>query len=97
MPFDGMNPIRLGVRDAFCDWNSGTWELAVDGGAAACRRTDDDPDLVLSSTDLASTYLGDATFANLAAALRVHGDPAAVSRADAITASMPVPWCWLAI
>jgi predicted acetyltransferase len=89
--------IRFGIRDAFCDWNDGTWELAVDAGAATCRRTDDEPDISLSSTDLASTYLGDVTFADLAAALRLHGDATAVARADAITASMPVPWCWLPI
>lgn len=95
--YAGEGRLRLGVRDAFSPWNDGTWELAVEDGKAICRPTDADPDLTLSATDLASTYLGDATFADLAAALRVAGDLEAIARADAITATHRAPWCWLLV
>ena len=95
--YAGSGAIRIGVTGAFCGWNEGTWELIVEDGSAACSRTDAEPELRMSATDLASTYLGDVTFAQLAAALRVHGSAGAIARADALTASTQVPWCWLLV
>jgi predicted acetyltransferase len=95
--YSGSGMLRLGVHDAFSPDNDGTWELDVDDGVASCRRSDAEPDLSLSSTDLAATYLGDVTFAELAAALRVHGHRDAIARADALTASSRVPWSWLLV
>lgn len=89
--------VRLRVRDAFTPRNDATWELAVEAGVATCRRSDGDADLDLSATDLAATYLGDVTFAELAAALRVDGTAEAIAAADAMTASRRVPWAWLLI
>ena len=93
--YTGSGRIRMRVHDAFCPWNDGTWQLDVDAGVATCARTDAGPDLTLSATDLAATYLGDVTFAELAAALRVTGDAEALAHADALTASRRVPWSWL--
>ncbi len=93
--FTGTGTVRLRVHDAFCPWNDGTWELDVDEGAGTCRPTDAEPDLTLSATDLAATYLGDVTFAELASALRVDGSRQAIAVADALTASPRVPWSWL--
>ncbi len=89
--------LTIAVDDPFCSWNTGTWELRVDAGASTCRRTDAEPELTLSATDLASTYLGDVTFAQLAAALRVRGTPESIAAGDALFASLPVPWCWIDI
>ena len=96
--YRGSGRVVLEVEDTFCAWNAGTWALEVDGGRATCRPSDAAPDLSLSVTDLASVYLGDATFRELADALRVvvH-DTAALEAADALCASKPAPWCWLAI
>jgi predicted acetyltransferase len=96
--YRGSGRLVLGVEDIFCPWNDGTWELEVDDGRATCRRSDAEPDLWLPVTDLASAYLGDASFTELADALRVRSDgPEALVLADALFASRPAPWCWLMI
>lgn len=95
--YAGTGRVRLRVRDGFSEWNDGTWELAVDAGTATCRRTDAEPDLSISATDLAATYLGDVTFAQLAAALLVEGSPEAIATVDQITATHRVPWTWLLV
>ena len=93
--FVGSGAIRIGVHDAFCPWNDGTWELVIEDGVGELRRSDAEPELGLSATDLAATYLGDVTFAELATALRVRGDDGAIARADRLTASRRIPWSWL--
>lgn len=86
----------LSVRDEFCDWNDGSWALEAEGGVATCAPSMADPDIEISTTDLAATYLGDVGFRDLALSLRVraHGD-GALERADAMFAFWPTPWCWL--
>lgn len=82
------------VRDLFCPWNEGRYEL--DGGpdGAACRVTDADPDLVLTVNDLGATYLGGSTFRQLHRAGRVVEERAgALAYADAMFAWDPAPWC----
>lgn len=80
----------LEVRDAVCPWNEGCWRL--DGGA--CERTDDTPDLALDVAALGSAYLGAVSFAQLREGLRLAEFRAgAVSRADALFAWSPRPWC----
>jgi predicted acetyltransferase len=95
--YAGEGTVVLEVDDPFCPWNGGRWALRVDGGRAACERTDLEPDVSLTSTDLASTFLGDASFADLAAALRVGGRDGGAAVADELFASSPPPWCWLGI
>jgi predicted acetyltransferase len=83
-------PIVLDVRDAFCEWNAGRWQL--EGGRV--ERTGDEPDLSLDVADLASVYLGGFTWRELHAALRVEEHTAgAVERADRVFGSRPKPWC----
>ena len=49
----------LDVEDAACEWNHGRWRLTVgDDGTARVARTDDEPDLRLTTQVLASVYLG---------------------------------------
>jgi predicted acetyltransferase len=88
----------LEVADAFCPWNAGRWRLATAGepGAAVGRATptDEAPDLVLDTTDLAAAYLGGIRWADLAGAGRVEErTPGAVRRADALFAAERTPWC----
>lgn len=90
--------VTLDVRDAFCPWNEGTYVLAASKGSATCARTDAPPDLACDVTELGATYLGGATFAQLASAGRIEErTEGALTRADAIFRSEPAPWCSLPI
>jgi predicted acetyltransferase len=78
----------LEVADAFCPWNEGRYR--VPGG----ERTDEDADLRVDVTTLASVYLGGFTFAELARALRVEElSPGAIGRADTLFRADRAPWC----
>jgi predicted acetyltransferase len=80
----------LEVRDAVCEWNHGRWRL--EGGE--CSRTDEDADLALEIGALGSAYLGAVSFAQLREALRVEElREGAITRADALFAWRPLPWC----
>ncbi|GAA2817557.1 GNAT family N-acetyltransferase [Crossiella cryophila] len=76
----------LELTDEFCPWNAGRWRLRVDAaGQAELTRTEDAPELTLSSTTLGSVFLGGVRLTTLAAAGRVRehrpGAVAALSRA----------------
>jgi predicted acetyltransferase len=82
------------VRDQFCPWNAGCYELEAGGAEALCRRTDAEPDLVFSASDLGAMYLGGTSAWSLARADRaVEATPGAVERADAMFGWTPPPWC----
>ena len=87
---------RLGlrVRDAFCPWNDGHFELNGGPHTAECRRHDGNPDLAIDVADLAAVYLGGNRFRTLMEAGRVEElQPGAVARADAMFATDRAPWC----
>jgi predicted acetyltransferase len=82
-------PVVLDVGDAFCPWNVGRYRVG-DGVA----HTDDEADLRLDVAALGSVYLGGATFAQLARALRVEEvRPGGIARADALFRTDSAPWC----
>jgi predicted acetyltransferase len=82
--------VVLDVRDEFCPWNEGRWQL--EGGAA--RRTTEDADLALDVSDLASPYLGGFTFRELLRAGRVEElREGAAARADGLFRTDVAPWC----
>jgi predicted acetyltransferase len=83
--------VVLEVEDSFLLENAGRWRLA-DGTA---ERTEDDPDLALDVGELASTYLGGFTFAELVRAGAVRELQAGgAARADAVfLTAAPKPWC----
>jgi predicted acetyltransferase len=94
--YAGDGSLVLEVSDAFCPWNEGRYELTATGGSAACRPTDDEPDLVCSVNELGAVYLGGSTFGQLAEALRVQERTVgSIARADAMFRSAPAPWCSL--
>jgi len=77
----------LDVADAFCPSNAGRYR--TDGS-----RTDDDPDLVLGTADLASAYLGGVDVHVLAAAGRIEErTPGALTRAAAMFRTPLPPYC----
>ena len=60
---------------------------------AECRRTDRDPDVIVSAADLGAVYLGGARFELLARAGRVEEcEPGALLRADGLFGWDPQPW-----
>jgi len=84
----------LRVRDAFCPWNEGHYELNGGPTNAACERCSDNPDLELSAADLAAVYLGGNRFHTLHQAGRIQElHRGAVARADAMFATDRAPWC----
>ena len=84
----------LGVRDGFCPWNAGQFELRGGPTAAEARRTTASPDLELDAAALGALYLGGNRFGTLhRAGLIREVQPGAVARADAMFATDRAPWC----
>ncbi|NHN49641.1 GNAT family N-acetyltransferase [Halostella sp. JP-L12] len=65
-PADGA--VALAVSDPFADWNDGTFELAVEDGAATCRPTDAPADVELGVGALSQLVVGYRSAEALAAA-----------------------------
>ena len=84
----------LDVKDSFCPWNEGRYELVGGLDGAECRPTQRNADLTLSAADLATTYLGTAHFTPLSHAGRIEEHTrGALLRADAMFAVEHQPWC----
>lgn len=84
----------LSVRDDFCPWNEGRFELEGGPSGARCRRSGATPDIELSAADLAAVYLGGNRFHVLRDAGRVDElRPGALARADAMFVTDRAPWC----
>jgi predicted acetyltransferase len=82
------------VHDEFCPWNDGRYALDGGPGGAECSATREEPDILLSATELGATYLGGTGFRRLARAGRlVEGRGGGLERADALFAWDPAPWC----
>lgn len=92
--YAGEGRIVLDIRDRFCSWNEGRYELEVASDGAACVSTDADPDISCSVDALGAAYLGGTSFGQLWQANQVLEERAgAIERADALFASEPAPWC----
>ena len=86
--------LALRVRDAFCRWNDGSYELVGGPAGAECKSTSGTGDLELDAADLAAVYLGGNRFRALFEAGRIQElRPGAVARADAMFATDRAPWC----
>jgi predicted acetyltransferase len=86
----GDGKVVLDIRDEFCAWNEGRWKL--EGGEAT--RTDDEADLALDVSDLASAYLGGFTFRELRQAGRIDElRDGAIARAEELFRTDLAPWC----
>ena len=85
--------LTLEVRDDFCDWNQGCFEMEMSPEGASCRPVAGGADLAINVSALASAYLGSATFATLMqAGLVDETTPGAVQRADRAFAVQYKPW-----
>lgn len=81
------------VRDRFCRWNEGRYELEGGPDGAACRATTASADIALDVADLAAAYMGNAHFQALRRAGRIEGDAEALRWAEAMFSWQPLPWC----
>jgi len=87
---------RLGlrVRDEFCSWNDGAYELVGGPAGAECKPNSGALDLALDAADLAALYLGGNRCRALFEAGRIQElRPGAIARADAMFATDRAPWC----
>ena len=86
--------VVLEVRDAFCAWNEGRFQLRGGLEGAECTPTRADADLALGVADLGAVYLGGVPLHTLREAGRVEErSPGAVARADAMFGWDVAPWC----
>jgi len=84
----------LDVRDEFCPWAEGRYELDAGPGGADCRPTDAEPDLALAANEVGAAYLGGARVRDLARAGRIQElTDGALSLADRMFAGDREPWC----
>ncbi len=84
--------VTVGLTDAFCPWNAGTWrlDLGADGGTAT--RSAAEPEILLDTTDLASAFLGGVPLSRSALAGRVTGDAAAIESLTVALSTPLAPW-----
>ena len=82
----------IDVRDPFCDWTEGRYQLEGGLDGATCKRTDAGADITVNAEDLGAAYMGGTQLSLLARAGRVDGDPDALRRADAAFGWTPLPW-----
>ena len=81
------------IKDSFCPWNDGCYELDGSPDGATCRSTTRSSDIVLSAADLATAYLGATSFTPLARAGRVEEcTSGAILRASNMFAVENQPW-----
>jgi predicted acetyltransferase len=82
------------LRDEFCDWNAGRWQLSVTNGKASVSASQAPADLELDAGDLAATYLGGVQMNALVRAGRVIEHRAGcASIADRMLWVPAAPWC----
>jgi predicted acetyltransferase len=88
--YAGDGAVVVDVRDEFCEWNAGRWQ--IDAGGAT--RTRADADLVLDVADLGSAYLGGFTLRELWRAGRLEElRDGGLARADDLFHTDAAPWC----
>lgn len=91
--YRGDGRLVIELSDDLLAWNDGRWSLDVSAGTVDVRPTGDAADLTLNTTDLAATYLGGVSFAQLAAARRVvEAQPGAIEQADRLFGVARAPW-----
>lgn len=87
--YERASGLALEVRDPLLEQNDGTWLLA-DGKAS---KVGGPGEIRLGIAELGALYLGQFTFAQMLAAGRIEGTPAAVARADDMWRTRGAPWC----
>ena len=90
----GRGRIVIELRDEYCPWNAGRWDLSVEDGRGRVERTEAEADVALEANDLASMFLGGFSASALAIAGRVVELRAGgLDTADALFPTALKPWC----
>jgi predicted acetyltransferase len=90
----GDGRLTIDLRDDYCPWNAGRWQLDVSDGRGRVTQTGEPADLALSANDLGSVYLGGSTPTALATAGRVvELRPGSLAVSDGLFATALQPWC----
>ena len=85
--------LNLEIIDTTCQWNQDTLKLSGGPDGSSCSDNTANPDLVLTSKDLASAYLGFTSFKVLSDAGRVEEKTSgALHIADSMFLSGRKPW-----
>ena len=83
----------FGVRDDFCPWNDGAFELDAGPDGAHCKPTTRSPNVALSLAELAAVYLGGTTLDSLSRAGRVRQlASGTIAGLDRAMATPRLPW-----
>jgi predicted acetyltransferase len=91
--YDGAGRLLIGVEDVYAPWNSGAWELTVEGGASV-RRVDAEPQIRVTPRVLALLLAGSVPPSTLARGGLIDvADPSALPIADALFRSAHAPLC----
>jgi predicted acetyltransferase len=91
--YEASGALTLEVTDTLMPANAGRWRIEITQGEGVVTRTDGAPDLRLDTADLAATYLGGFTFADLALAGRVgECRDGAILAADRLFATHAPAW-----
>lgn len=91
--YGGSGRLLIGVTDAFCHWNEGTYRMTVDEGEAACKRVTAEPEVLMDVSTLGALYMGGRDATALARAGLISGSPESVGRLNALFRASPEPWC----
>ena len=85
--------IVFDLRDEFCPWNAGRYELDAAPDGASCKPTSASPDITLTAADLGVVYLGDSSFSMLERASRIEtASDDAAQLADGMFRTRLKPW-----
>jgi predicted acetyltransferase len=91
--YDADGRLTFALEDGMCPWNTGVWELTVEGGCGRVKPGSGAPDLELSSRALAIIACGHQPASVLArGGLITASDEKALARADALFATAYAPY-----
>jgi predicted acetyltransferase len=92
--YDADGRLTFALHDELCPWNSGAWELTVEGGTGRLHPTAGEPDVCLTPRVLAVLASGHQPASVLArAGLVAASDARALAAADALFRTAHAPLC----
>ena len=92
--YDGDGRLTFALHDGLCPWNTGSYTLSVEAGAARLQRTDAEPSLRLTPRALAIIATGRERPTTLARmGIIPDADPKTLRTADAIFSTAYAPFC----
>jgi predicted acetyltransferase len=92
--YDIEHKLVLGLKNDFCTWVEGNYEVDASPAGVAVKRTTADADLTMLSSGLSACFLGGAPFTRLERAGRIEARSEAVlHKADQMFGNARAPYC----